>query len=177
VYIDPAGVQRAPDDKSMLLLAAGFPHYQKFVANFADAKAGRRSDAGSFPQQPGGFTYLSHWGDYVAAEPGPADSVATGDRRTDILQVDGLAAKELDWQGFRRLRQLEGAAAEDAAGDRFGCACKPRIEIDKAVAPGAAKFQKHRCGEIRALAKVAAVTAFGSRAAIRRRGPMPRVSA
>ncbi|MGA2442836.1 MAG: hypothetical protein ABSH08_17925, partial [Tepidisphaeraceae bacterium] len=89
-YIDPAAFN-APGDKSMLLLIP-VSDYQKFVGNFADAKPDGDLTQVHFKGDMD-VTYLAHWGDYAAASP-VRDIVAKPP--TDIIQVDGLAAKELD---------------------------------------------------------------------------------
>lgn len=89
-YINPA-VSNAEQQQSMLLLIP-VSDYSQFIGNFADAKPDGDLTQVHF-DQTGELTYVAHWGDYAAASPSRS-IVATAP--TDIIQVDGLAAKELD---------------------------------------------------------------------------------
>lgn len=93
-YIDPAAF-KTPDDKSMLFLLP-VSDYQKFLGNFADATPDGDLTQIHFKNDTD-ITYLAHWGDYVAASPS-REIVAKAP--TDIIQVEGLAAKELDGKDF-----------------------------------------------------------------------------
>jgi hypothetical protein len=101
VYIDPTGLN-APNGQSLLLL---FPvsDYQKFVSNFADAKPDGDLTQVHFKDDTD-ITYLAHWGDYAAASP-VRDIVAKPP--TDVIQVEGLAAKELDGKDIVILGNLK----------------------------------------------------------------------
>jgi hypothetical protein len=149
VYIDPAAFQ-SPEEKSMLLLLP-VSDYQKFVANFADAKPDGDLTQVHFHNSPE-ITYLNHWGDYVAASPVRA-IVATAP--TDILQVDGLAAKELDGKDFVAFGNLKALRPKMLQGIDSLRQEAP-TEIDKAVAPGATKFQNIDASKFAPLAKVIA---------------------
>ena len=102
-FIDPAAFN-SPEDKSMLLLIP-VSDYQKFIGNFADAKPDGDLTQAHFKNQTGDLTYFAHWGDYAAASP-TRDIVAKPP--TDIIQVDGLAAKELDGKDIVLLGNLKG---------------------------------------------------------------------
>jgi hypothetical protein len=102
-YIDPA-TSNIPEDKSMLLLIP-VSDYQKFIGNFADAKPDGDITQAHFKNQTGDLTYFAHWGDYAAASP-TRDIVAKPP--TGIIQVDGLAAKELDGKDIVLLGNLKG---------------------------------------------------------------------
>jgi hypothetical protein len=94
-YLDPA-VFVAANDESVLVL---FPisDYAKFIGNFADAKPDGDLTQTHFKNDPGTLIYIAHWGDYAAASP-VRDIVAKPP--TDVIQVQGLAAKELDAKDF-----------------------------------------------------------------------------
>jgi hypothetical protein len=147
VYIDPAAFQ-SPEDKSMLLLLP-VSDYQKFIANFADAKPDGDLTQVHFHNSRE-ITYLNHWGDYVAASP-VRQIVATAP--TDIIQVDGLAAKELDGKDFVAFGNLKALRAKMLQGIATLRQMAP-TEIDKAVAPGATKFQNIDASKFAPLAKV-----------------------
>jgi hypothetical protein len=149
VYIDPAAFQ-SPEDKSMLLLLP-VSDYQKFIANFADAKPDGDLTQVHFHNSQE-ITYLNHWGDYVAASP-VRQIVATAP--TDILQVDGLAAKELAGKDFVAFGNLKALRPKMLQGIAF-LRQQASEEIDKAVAPGAAKFQNIDASKFAPLAKVIA---------------------
>jgi hypothetical protein len=149
VYIDPAAFQ-SPEDKSMLLLLP-VSDYQKFIANFADAKPDGDLTQVHFHNGQE-ITYLNHWGDYVAASPVRA-IVATAP--TDVLQVDGLAAKELDGKDFVAFGNLKALRPKMLQGIDSLRQEAP-TEIDKAVAPGATKFQNIDASKFAPLAKVIA---------------------
>jgi hypothetical protein len=89
-FIDPSANGTEKDQSMLLLLPVS--DYQKFIGNFADAKPDGDLTQVHFNQMAE-TTYVAHWGDYAAASPSRA-IVATAP--TDIIQVDGLAAKELD---------------------------------------------------------------------------------
>jgi hypothetical protein len=101
-WIDPA-VTNAPEEKSLLLLIP-VSDYQKFTSNFPDAKPDGDLTTASFK---GDSTpnYIAHWGDYAAVSP-TRSVVATAP--TDILQFDGLAAKELDGKDIVLMANLKG---------------------------------------------------------------------
>ncbi len=146
-YLDPAPYN-APSGKSILLLLP-VSDYQKFVANFADAKPDGDLTQVHF-KNDSDITYLSHWGDYAAASP-VRQIVATAP--TDVLQVDGLAAKELDGKDFVAFGNLKALRPKMLQGIDSLRQQAP-IEIDKAVAPGAAKFQNIDAAKFAPLAKV-----------------------
>jgi hypothetical protein len=106
-YIDPAAFN-SPEDKSMLLLIP-VSDYQKFIGNFPDAKPDGDLTQAHFKNQTGDVTYFAHWGDYAAASP-TRDIVAKPP--TDIIQFDGLAAKELDGKDIVLLGNLKGLRAK-----------------------------------------------------------------
>ncbi len=162
VYIDPAAFN-TPSDKSMLLLLP-VSDYQKFVANFADAKPDGDLTQVHFNNSPD-ITYLSHWGDYVAASP-VREIVAKAP--TDVIQVDGLAAKELDGKDFVLFGNLKALRATMLQGIDTLRQQAP-IEIDKAVAPGSTKFQNIDAAKFCAAGKGRGNPVFEYRAAIRRR--------
>ncbi|MGD0465055.1 MAG: hypothetical protein ABSB74_21435 [Tepidisphaeraceae bacterium] len=148
VYVDPAAFN-APSDNSFLLLLP-VSDYQKFIANFADAKPDGDLTQVHFKNGPN-ITYLSHWGDYVAASP-VREIVAKAP--TDVLQVDGLAAKELDGKDFVVFGNLKALRPKMLQGIDSLRTLIP-AEIDKAVAPGATKFQNIDATKFAPLAKVA----------------------
>jgi hypothetical protein len=122
-YIDPAAFN-APDDKSMLLLIP-VADYQKFTGNFADAKPDGDLTQVHFKDDVD-VTYLAHWGDYVAASP-VRDIVAKPP--TDIIQVDGLAAKELDGKDIVILGNLKALRPKMLQGiDKARQAAPPEID-------------------------------------------------
>ena len=100
-YIDPAAFN-TPDDKSILLLLP-VSDYQKFVGNFADATPDGDLTQVHF-KNDADITYLAHWGDYVAASP---SKEIVAKPPTDIIQVEGLAAKELDGKDFIAFANLK----------------------------------------------------------------------
>jgi len=100
-YIDPAGLN-APNGQSVLILIP-VSDYQKFIGNFADAKPDGDLTQVHFKGDMD-VTYLAHWGDYAAASP-VRDIVAKPP--TDVIQVDGLAAKELDGKDIVILGNLK----------------------------------------------------------------------
>ena len=87
-----------------MLLLIPVSDYQKFIGNFADAKPDGDRHSGSFQEPDRRLTYFAHWGDYAAASP-TRDIVAKPP--TDIIQVDGLAAKELDGKDIVLLGNLK----------------------------------------------------------------------
>jgi hypothetical protein len=149
VYVDPATLH-TPSDKSILLLLP-VSDYQKFVANFADAKPNGDITQVHFNGETE-TTYLSHWGDYVAASP-TIEIVAKAP--TDVIQVDGLAAKELDGKDFVIFGNLKALRPKMLEGINTLRQMAPE-EIDKAVAPGATKFQGIDAQKFAPVAKIAA---------------------
>jgi hypothetical protein len=149
VYVDP-GALSTPSDKSVLLLLP-VSDYQKFVANFADAKPDGDLTQVHFANETD-ITYLSHWGDYVAASP-VREIVAKAP--TDVIQVDGLAAKELDGKDFVIFGNLKALRPKMLQGIDTLRQKAPE-EIDKAVAPGATRFQNIDAQKFAPLAKIAA---------------------
>jgi hypothetical protein len=93
-YIDPA-VSKAPQDKSVVLLMP-VADYDKFTANFADAKPDGNLVTCHFKNDPNP-DFIGHWGNYAACSPS-RDIVAAAP--TDTMQVAGLAAKEFDGKDF-----------------------------------------------------------------------------
>jgi hypothetical protein len=149
VYVDPATLN-TPSDKSVLLLLP-VSDYQKFVANFADAKPDGDLTQVHFNGERD-LTYLAHWGDYVAASP-TREIVAKAP--TDMIQVDGLAAKELDGKDFVLFANLKTLRPKMLTHIATLRQMAPE-EIDKAVAPGATRFQGIDAQKFAPLAKVAA---------------------
>jgi hypothetical protein len=149
VYVDPATLN-TPSDKSVLLLLP-VSDYQKFTGNFADAKPDGDLTQVHFNGETD-ITYLAHWGDYVAASP-TRDIVAKAP--TDVVQVDGLAAKELDGKDFVIFGNLKALRPKMLQGIATLRQMAPE-EIDKAVAPGATKFQGIDAQKFAPLAKIAA---------------------
>jgi hypothetical protein len=90
IYFEPS-IYHTQSDKSLLLLIP-VADYQKFVGNFPDSKPDGDLTQVHFNKDPD-VTYVAHWGDYAAASP-TREIVAAAP--TDIIQVTGLAAKELD---------------------------------------------------------------------------------
>jgi hypothetical protein len=103
VYVDPAASNVA-EDKSLLLLIP-VSDYQKFIGNFPDAKTDGDVTSAHFKNQTGDLSYFAHWGDYAAVSP-THDIVAK--QPTDMIKVDGLAAKELDGKDIVLLGNLKG---------------------------------------------------------------------
>jgi hypothetical protein len=148
-YIDPAAFN-APADKSVLILLP-VSDYQKFIANFADAKPDGDLTQVHFKNSTD-LTYLNHWGDFVAASP-VREIVATAP--TNIIQPDGLAAKELDGKDFVAFGNLKALRPKMLQGIDTLRQQAPE-EIDKAAAPGATRFQNIDAAKFAPLAKVAA---------------------
>jgi hypothetical protein len=90
IYFEPSSYSTT-SDKSLLILIP-VADYQKFLGNFADAKPDGDITQVHFNKDPD-ITYVAHWGDYAAAS--PLRDIVTK-QPTDIIQVSGLAAKELD---------------------------------------------------------------------------------
>jgi hypothetical protein len=126
-FIDPAAFN-SPEDKSMLLLIP-VSDYQKFIGNFADAKPDGDLTQAHFKNQTGDLTYFAHWGNYAAASP-TRDIVAKPP--TDIIQVDGLAAKELDGKDIVLLGNLKGLRPKMLQGIDSGRQQAPG-EIDQLI--------------------------------------------
>ena len=102
-FIDPKAFSTT-EDKSVLIL---FPvsDYQKFIGNFPDAKPDGDLTQAHFKNQNGDVTFFAHWGDYAAASP---SREILAKPPTDILQTDGLAAKELDGKDVVLFGNLKG---------------------------------------------------------------------
>ncbi|HEY1923102.1 MAG TPA: hypothetical protein VGG44_10170 [Tepidisphaeraceae bacterium] len=149
VYVDP-DTAKTPSDKSVLLLLP-VSDYQKFIANFPDAKPDGDLTQVHFHGETD-ITYLNHWGDFVAASPS-REIVATAP--TDVIQVDGLGAKELDGKDFVIFGNLKALRPKMLDGIAKLRTQAPE-EIDKAFAPGASKFQGIDPQKFAPLAKVAA---------------------
>ncbi len=147
-YIDPAAFN-TPDDKSILLLLP-VSDYQKFVGNFADATPDGDLTQVHF-KNDADITYLAHWGDYVAASPS-REIVAKPP--TDLIQFQGLAAKELDGKDFIVLGNLKALRPKMLQGiDKLRQ--KTPGEIDNAVASNL-KLKNMDAAKFAPLAKVAA---------------------
>ncbi|MGD0388641.1 MAG: hypothetical protein ABSC42_06755 [Tepidisphaeraceae bacterium] len=122
-YIDPAAFN-APNDKSVLVLIP-VADYQKFIGNFADAKPDGDLTQVHF-KDDANVSYVAHWGDYAAASP-VRDIVAKPP--TDIIQVDGLAAKELDGKDIVFLGNLKALRPMMLQGiDKARQAASPEID-------------------------------------------------
>jgi hypothetical protein len=102
-YVDPTAYNTV-EEKSFLMLIP-VSDYQKFIGNFPDAKPDGDLTQAHFKNQNNEVTYFAHWGDYAAASP-TRDIVAK--TPTDIIQFDGLAAKELDGKDIVLLGNLKG---------------------------------------------------------------------
>ncbi len=113
-FIDPDASQ--VDKQQSMLLLIPVSDYQKFVGNFPDAKPDGDLTQVHF-QQSSETTYLAHWGNYVAASPARA-VVATAP--ADIIQVDGLAAKELDSKDVIALVNFKALRSKMLAGIEQG---------------------------------------------------------
>jgi hypothetical protein len=127
VYMDP-GVSKAPKDKSVLLLVP-VADYDKFTANFADAKPDGDIVTCHF-KNDSNLSYIGHWGNFAAISPS-RDIVATAP--TDTMQVSGLAAKEFDGKDFvlyANVNGLRGTMQAELSDLRQNLAA----DIDKAVA-------------------------------------------
>jgi hypothetical protein len=127
--IDPA-IANAPFDKCNLLLIP-VSDYQKFLGNFPDAKPDGDVTQIHFANGTE-ITYAAHWGDFVAASQ-VRDIVAKPP--TDIIQVDGMAAKELDGKDFVVLGNLKALRAKMLQGIDSWRQQAP-VEIDKQIASG-----------------------------------------
>jgi hypothetical protein len=122
-YIDP-GAFNAPQGQTMLILIP-VSDYQKFVGNFADAKPDGDLTQIHFKGDTD-VSYLAHWGDYAAASP-VRDIVAKPP--TDIIQVNGLAAKELDAKDVVILGNLKALRPKMLQGiDKVRQAASPEID-------------------------------------------------
>ncbi len=113
-FIDPDASQ--VDKSQSMLLLIPVSDYQKFVGNFPDAKPDGDLTQVHF-QQSSETTYLAHWGNYVAASPARA-IVATAPAA--IIEVDGLAAKELDSKDVVALVNFKGLRSKMLAGIEQG---------------------------------------------------------
>jgi hypothetical protein len=101
-YLDPTTYNTTENESFMFLFPVS--DYQKFIGNFPDAKPDGDLTQVHF-KNDNDITYLAHWGDYVAGSPVRA-IVATAP--TDVLQPDGLAAKELDGKDVVVMANLKG---------------------------------------------------------------------
>lgn len=136
-------------DKSLLLLIP-VVDYQKFIGNFPDAKPDGDLTQVHFKGDPD-LTYIAHWGDYAACSPS-RDIVAKAP--TDIIQVDGLAAKELDGKDIILMANLKSLRAKglqklDEARQDLS------TELDKLVKDGM-KAQNFDATKFEPLAKIVA---------------------
>jgi hypothetical protein len=101
IYFEPSTFH-TNSDKSLLLLIP-VSDYQKFLGNFPDSKPDGDLTQVHFNKDPD-VTYVARWGDFAAASP-TRDIVATAP--TEIIQVTGLAAKELDGKDVVLLANLK----------------------------------------------------------------------
>jgi len=101
-FIDP-DVSGVPSDQSDLLLIP-VSDYQKFIGNFPDAKTDGDITQVQFGKPNPVPTFIAHWGDYAALSP---TSSIVAKPPTDVIQVDGLTAKELDGKDIVALGNLK----------------------------------------------------------------------
>jgi hypothetical protein len=102
-YLDPDATA-VPSEKSVLVLIP-VSDYQKFIGNFPDAAPMGDVTQVHFKNDKNNPAFIAHWGDYAAVS--PAKEIVAKPP-TDIIAVDGLAAKELDSKDAVILGNLKG---------------------------------------------------------------------